>query len=171
MMIRRSLHNVFFFVLFLAMGSTELWAQADSLETIWLDSAASTIDTGHAAEGRVYTVVEIQPKYPGGQLALFRFLSSNISYPLEAQEKGVQGVVYVQFIVNEDGTVSDVEVIRGVHALLDAEALRVVRMMPDWEPGYQSGKPVKVSYKLPLRFSLKSAESKREKRKRQRRQD
>lgn len=100
-------------------------------------------------------VVEEMPAFPGGQKALFQFLSQNVHYPEEAFRNGIQGRVVCQFIVNKDGSVSDVEVVRsGGHELLDNEAVRVISMMPTWKPGMQEGQPIRVRYTIPVTFRL-----------------
>ena len=106
------------------------------------------------ADAVVFMVVEIMPQFPGGQTALNKFFAENIKYPVEAQKNGIEGRVYVNFVVNTDGTLTQVTIIRGSHPLLDKEALRVVKAMPKWIPGEQRGKKVKVSYTLPISFSL-----------------
>ncbi len=102
----------------------------------------------------IFQVVEKMPEFPEGQTGLMKFLSQNVKYPVKAQEAGVQGRVILQFVVNQDGSVSDVEVVRGVDSNLDAEAIRVVKAMPKWIPGTQKGKAVRVKYTLPINFKL-----------------
>lgn len=102
----------------------------------------------------IYQVVENQPEFPGGTSALMQYLSNNIQYPEASKEKGVQGRVVVQFIVNKDGSISDPVVARSVDPNLDKEALRLVSSMPMWKPGMQRGKPVRVRYTLPVAFKL-----------------
>lgn len=110
-----------------------------------------------AVEPQIFHIVEEQPEFPGGEKALFEFLGKETKYPAIAKDAGITGVVYVQFAVMEDGSVNPdkIEVIRGVHPALDAEAVRVVKRMPKWTPGRQRGKPVAVFYKLPFRFTLR----------------
>ena len=106
---------------------------------------------------QIFHIVEEQPEFPGGQVELMKWLSSNTKFPAIAKDAGISGVVYVQFVVREDGKVDpdDITILRGVHPALDNEAKRVVKNMPDWKPGRQRGKPVAVYYKLPFRFNLK----------------
>jgi len=106
-------------------------------------------------QDEVYTIVEQMPEMPGGRGALYAFLSKNVKYPLKAKSKGIQGKVFVNFTVSKDGTLRDIKIIRGVHKLLDKEALRVIKSMPTWKPGMQRGKKVSVSYNLPISFVLK----------------
>jgi protein TonB len=101
-----------------------------------------------------FVVVENMPQFPGGDAALFKYLSDNIRYPVIAQESGIQGRVILQFVVNRDGSIVDIEVVRGVDRSLDAEAVRVVQAMPRWTPGRQRGKTVRVKYTLPVNFRL-----------------
>ncbi len=105
-------------------------------------------------EQKIHVVVEKMPEFPGGQDAMNRYLSRNIKYPLIAQENNIQGRVICQFVVNQDGKIVDVQVVRGVEASLDAEAIRVIKSMPAWTPGKQGGKNVRVKYTLPIRFKL-----------------
>ena len=102
----------------------------------------------------IFMVVETMPEFPGGQQALFKYLGENVKYPVIAQENGIQGRVICQFVVNSDGKIVDVQVVRGVEASLDAEAKRVIESMPAWTPGRQGGKNVRVKYTLPIRFKL-----------------
>ena len=105
-------------------------------------------------ETEVFTLVETMPEFPGGNEALKEFISENIIYPAEAKAEGIQGKVFVAFTINHEGKVKDAEVVKGVHKLLDAEALRVVKEMPEWQPGEEDGKPVNVRYTLPVIFKL-----------------
>lgn len=108
----------------------------------------------HVEEDKVFDIVEQQPLFPGGQSALMQFLHDNIKYPVVAQENGVQGRVTVQFVVEKDGSITDVHVLRGVDPSLDKEAVRVVKSMPRWTPGKQNGTTVRVNYRLPVLFRL-----------------
>ena len=103
---------------------------------------------------KVFDVVEEMPSFPGGQGALMSFLNSNIKYPVVAQENGVQGRVIVGFVVERDGSITDVKVMRSVDPSLDREAQRVVRAMPRWKPGKQNGSAVRVKYTVPVVFRL-----------------
>jgi protein TonB len=105
-------------------------------------------------EEEVFVVVEEMPEFPGGNNALRKFLGESVKYPVVAQENGIQGKVYVNFVVNKDGSVSGAKIARGVDPSLDAEALRVVNSMPKWKPGKQRGVPVRVSYTVPISFVL-----------------
>ena len=103
----------------------------------------------------IFVVVETMPEFPGGQAALFKYLSENVKYPVIAQENGIQGRVTCQFVVNKDGSIVDVEVVRsGGDASLDKEAVRVIKSMPKWNPGKQRGKAVRVKYTVPVNFKL-----------------
>jgi len=105
-------------------------------------------------EDEVFVVVDQMPEYPGGVDALRMFLAQNIKYPVEAQKKGTQGKVYVTFVVEKDGSVTIAKIARSVSPELDAEALRVVKLMNNWTPGKHNGKQVRVSYTLPIKFAL-----------------
>lgn len=100
-------------------------------------------------------MVEQKPSFPGGDTAMYTWLNQNINYPPAAAEEGASGKVIVQFIVEKDGSISNVKVVRGKHPALDAEALRVVKKMPKWTPGRNNGMPVRVTYNLPVNFQLK----------------
>jgi protein TonB len=106
-------------------------------------------------EDVIFKVVESMPEFPGGQQALFKFLSENVKYPVIAQENGIQGRVICQFTVNKDGSIVDIEVVKtGGDPSLDKEAIRVIKSMPKWNPGKQRGKPVRVKYTIPVNFKL-----------------
>ena len=105
-------------------------------------------------ENKIFTVVEQMPMYPGGDAALMQYLSSNIHYPAVAAENGVQGRVVVGFVVEKDGSITDVNVMRSVDPSLDREAMRVVKSMPRWTPGKQNGSAVRVKYQVPVTFRL-----------------
>ena len=103
-------------------------------------------------DDKVYDIVEQQPEFPGGPSAMAKWLGDNIKYPAEAAKKGIEGRVIVQFVVGSDGTVGNVNIMRGVDPLLDKEAVRVINAMPKWTPGKQDGKPVAVKYTIPVTF-------------------
>ena len=105
-------------------------------------------------EDEIFTIVQDMPSFPGGDGAMLSYLGKNIKYPTLAKDGGIQGTVYVTFVVEKDGRVSDVKVLRGIGGGCDEEAIRVVKSMPRWTPGKQRGKPVKVQYNLPCRFVL-----------------
>lgn len=106
-------------------------------------------DTG---DSEVFVVVEDMPMFPGGNVQ--KWIAKNVKYPVLAMENGIQGKVYIKFVIERDGSITDVKVLRGVDASLDKEAVRVVKAMPKWKPGKQRGKPVRVSYTLPINFQL-----------------
>ena len=108
-------------------------------------------------EPEIFTIVEQMPEFKGGQAEMFKFIGKNVKYPPMARENGIEGTVFVSFVVNEDGSITNAQVRRGLAgggAGCDAEALRVVKMMPKWTAGKQRGKPVKVSFTLPIKFKL-----------------
>ena len=105
-------------------------------------------------ETKIFTVVEQMPKFPGGDGALMGYLRDNIHYPTVAAENGVQGRVVVGFVVERDGSITDVNILRGVDPSLDREAMRVVKSMPKWTPGKQNGSAVRVKYQVPVSFRL-----------------
>jgi len=105
-------------------------------------------------EDPIFYIVEEMPEFPGGEMALRKFIADAIRYPVIAQENGVQGKVYVNFVVGKDGRVTDARVIRSVDPALDKEALRVINSLPRWKPGIQRGDPVRVSFSVPISFVL-----------------
>ena len=111
-------------------------------------------------DSEVYTgAVEVQPKYPGGINAMYEFIQKNLKYPESAKKKGIEGRVFVQFVVEKDGSLSSFQVLRGVSDDIDAEAVRVLKMMPKWKPGMMDGKPVRVQFTMPFKFQLTGNEN------------
>ena len=102
----------------------------------------------------IFDVVETMPTPVGGMEAWNKYLSNNLKYPTQARRMGIEGTVFVVFVVNTDGSIQDVEILRGIGGGADEEAVRVVRAAPNWEPGKQRGKPVRVKMRLPIRFKL-----------------
>ena len=111
------------------------------------------------AEKEAFDVVEQMPQFPGGPAALMQFLSSNVKYPKEAFEQGIQGRVIANFVVEKDGSITEARVVKSVDPALDAEALRVVGTMPKWAPGTQNGEPVRVKYTVPITFRLQGGKA------------
>ena len=104
---------------------------------------------------KVFDGVEQMPEYPGGIQALFEYLSQNVKYPADAEKQKVEGRVIATFVVETDGSISSIEVVKPAFPSLDAEAIRVLSGMPKWTPGKQSGKEVRVKYTVPINFNLK----------------
>lgn len=105
-------------------------------------------------EGEIFMIVEEMPEFPGGTEALQKYLAQSVRFPVIAQENGIQGRVYIQFVINQNGEVTNATILRGVDPSLDREALRVVEAMPKWKPGKQRNRPVRVSYTVPINFVL-----------------
>ncbi len=105
-------------------------------------------------EAPIFFIVEDMPEFPGGELALRKWIAENVKYPAAARENDIKGKVYVRFAVTEKGKVDKVSVVRGVHPLLDEAAINVVKKLPKWKPGRQRGKPVSVWYTVPINFQL-----------------
>ena len=122
--------------------------KADTSET------NTAVGTFEPVQGDVFDVVEEMPQYPGGPQALFKFLGENVQYPAEAEKAGIQGRVIATFVVEKDGSISQPTIVKSVYPLLDAEAIRVISAMPNWIPGKQNGKVVRVKYTVPLSFNL-----------------
>ena len=135
------------------MYNIETFSVSGSLFETLLDVATSTKDT-------VYQIAEEMPEFPGGVEALMDFVGKNVKYPEEAKEKEISGRVFVSFVIEKDGSVSNVKVLRGIGGGCDEEAVRVIKGMPKWKPGIQKGKPVRVSYMMPINFKLDSQPTK-----------
>ena len=131
------------------MASTE-----DNVEWVDLDDYDVVEVEPEPEEEEIFMVVEDQPEFPGGTAALLEYLRKNIKYPAICRENNIQGRVLVTFIVNKDGAIVEPEVVKSVNPSLDKEALRVISTMPNWKPGSQRGKPVRVKYTVPVNFRL-----------------
>lgn len=107
-----------------------------------------------AAQDKVFTVVEEQPEFPGGYDNMMTFIRENLEYPSIARQQGIEGTVFVSFIVERDGAVTDVKVIRGISPECDQEVIRMMKLNPKWVPGKQSGEPVRVRFVLPVKFAF-----------------
>jgi len=101
-----------------------------------------------------FVFVEVSPEYPGGDQARLSFLANNIHYPEDEMAIGIQGTVYVQFVIEKDGSISNTKILRGVSSNMDEEVIRVVKLMPKWKPGTQKGKAVRCQFNMPVRFIL-----------------
>ncbi len=109
----------------------------------------------YESDKTVYSVAEQQPEFPGGTRALVKFLRKNLNYPRSAASAGISGRVFVSFVINTDGSLTDVQVLKGIGFGCDEEAVRVMQKMPRWKPGKQSGRAVRVRYNLPISFPPK----------------
>ena len=118
---------------------------------------ANNEENSHAGSKKIFTIVEQMPEFPGGALALRKYIAQQIKYPTVAQENGIQGDVYVSFVINSYGVVSDVKIARSVDPALDNEAKRVIYTLPKWKPGFQQGKAVDVAYTVPITFILQES--------------
>ena len=131
------------------MVSTE-----DQVEWVDLDEVDYIEVEPEPEEEEIFMVVEETPEFPGGYEAYMQYLKKNIKYPAICRDNNIQGRVIVSFVVNKDGKIVDAEVVKGVNPSLDKEALRVISTMPNWKPGKQRGKPVRVKYSSPVNFRL-----------------
>ncbi|MFP4447291.1 MAG: energy transducer TonB [Bacteroidales bacterium] len=126
----------------------------DDTETSY-DSFGDEEEEEEDDEGEIFMKVEDMPEFRGGGINGFRnYIQKNLKYPNVAAENGIEGTVFVKFVVDEDGSISNVEVMRGVDPALDEEAVRAIRDAPEWEPGKQRGKPVRVQFTIPIVFKL-----------------
>ena len=140
-----------------AIGALDVKGNSDKGEVVKLEQAEieqPKPEPKKEEDNKVFDVVEQQPTFPGGQAALLQWLGQNIHYPAVAEEQGIQGRVVVSFVVEKDGSISSVQVVRGVDPSLDKEAVRVVKSMPRWTPGKQNGQAVRVKYNVPVTFKL-----------------
>lgn len=126
----------------MAQSETKTTAKPESTEPL------------NVIEEEVFVVVEEEPEFPGGMEALYRYLASNIKYPENAKKERIQGKVYVSFVIEKDGSVSNIKVLRDIGGGCGEEAVRVVKQMPKWKPGRQRGKRVRTQYNLPINFNL-----------------
>jgi protein TonB len=131
----------------------EINAEVDQQEVIE-EYVPVEVEEEDVQEQEIFQIVEEMPSYPGGEGKLMEYVAKNIKYPQIARETGIQGRVFVGFVVEPDGSVSNVKVLRGIGGGCDEEAMRVVKGMPKWKPGKQRGKAVRVSYMLPVNFKL-----------------
>ena len=135
------------------VDDVDINAEVDQNEVIE-EYVAPEVEEEDVVEAEVFTIVEEMPEYPGGLNKLTDYLTKNIKYPQMARESGIQGRVFVNFVVEPDGSVSNINVMRSLGGGCDEEAVRVVKNMPKWKPGRQRGKAVRVSYILPIMFKL-----------------
>ena len=130
-------------------------AEVDPMDTILVYTPLPAMKGEEPApEEEIFRVVESMPEFPGGEPGRFKFLQENIKYPRLAIEAGISGKVYLTFVVERDGSITDVQLLRGIGSECDEEALRVVKMMPHWKPGLQRGHPVRVQFIMDVKFTL-----------------
>jgi protein TonB len=131
-------------------------AEIDPMDEVeaYVPPVRQMVEEAAVDEEEIFTVVESYPEFPGGEAALYNFLGKNLRYPDMAKETGISGKVYVTFIVEKDGSITDVKLARGIGGGCDEEALRVVNLMPKWTPGKQRGIPVRVRYIFSVKFTL-----------------
>lgn len=127
---------------------------ADKIQQVFTPPAPSQRGREEVAEDHIFEFLEEMPEFPGGLGELMKWLGKNIRYPAIAQENGIQGKVTIGFVVERDGSVSNVTVLQGIDPNLDKEAVAVIKRMPKWKPGMQTGKPVRCRYQVPVRFRL-----------------
>ncbi|CDD93688.1 tonB-dependent receptor [Bacteroides intestinalis CAG:315] len=134
---------------------TNFASSEETGEDVVIKHIPVTVDEEVVVEDEIFVIVEENPQFPdGGTAGLLQYLGKNIKYPTIPQENGTQGRVTVQFVVNKDGSIVDVKVIRGVDPYLDKEAVRVISTMPKWIPGKQRGVPVRCKFTVPVTFKL-----------------
>ena len=131
-----------------------LLATLSVLAILFTVNTTATAQNKKTSNDKVFEKVEDMPEFPGGEQAMMDFVAKNVQYPKEAMEKEISGRVLVGFIVEKDGSISEMEIVKGIGGGCDEEAVRVVKAMPKWKPGKQKGKPVRVHFMLPLTFKL-----------------
>ena len=131
-----------------------LLATLSVLAILFTVNTTATAQNKKTSNDKVFEKVEDMPEFPGGEQAMMKFVAENVQYPEEAKEKEISGRVLVGFIVEKDGSVNEVKIVRGIGGGCDEEAVRVVKAMPKWKPGKEKGKPVRVSYMMPFTFKL-----------------
>jgi TonB family protein len=136
----------------LKSGQFEVTSKNNNVDEVVVTTLGS--EKSANTQDDVFLIVEQMPEFPDGQLALRKFIAQSIKYPVQAQEKGIQGKVFVNFVVEKDGSVGAMKIARGVDPSIDREALRVVGSLPKWKPGMQKGEAVRVSYTIPINFVL-----------------
>ena len=136
------------------MSSEDTQREAQTQTYVAPVAVTAVVVEEEAPEQHIFEIVEDMPEFPGGMGALTPYLYANLKYPPVAQQNGIQGRVICSFVVNQDGTIVDIEVVRRIDPSLDREAMRVLGTMPKWTPGKQRGKPVRVRYTLPVTFRL-----------------
>ncbi len=137
-----------------AVGAVDITEGTNDLNKVMVKEEVIAEPKVEEEQPMSIAMVEQKPQFPGGEAAMYKWLSDNIVYPPAAAEEGVSGRVVVEFVVGKDGSISNVRVVRSRHTALDKEALRVVKAMPNWIPGRNNGQPVKVTYTLPVTFKL-----------------
>jgi len=130
-------------------GSTDV---KGTEEVVFEEPVAAVVGDGD--EDKIFTIVEQQPEPTGGMEAMAKFIQKNIRYPASARRMGVEGTVFVSFVIDKEGKISQVQTIKGISPDCDKEAMRIIQMMPPWKPGKQNGKPVSVRFVYPLKFKL-----------------
>jgi len=127
---------------------------SDAPQPVYTPSAIIEDNEVEPTEDFIFISAEVMPEFPGGEVALIRWIAENVTYPAVAANNGIGGRVSCTFVVNTDGSISNVQVIRPIDPSLDKEAVRVLQSMPKWKPGMQRGKPVRVKFSVPVRFKL-----------------
>ena len=143
----------------MALGTSASYAQVNESDGAVLRYKEVIADEKPSADNdKIFDVVEQMPEFPGGQAALLKWIGGNVKYPAIAEENGIQGRVVCTFIVDRDGSITDVKVARSIDPSLDNEAVRVLSQMPKWKPGMMKGQPVRVKYTVPVTFKLAGGE-------------
>ena len=153
--VKRQIVNLFVLIPFLGMLFIAQSFNVQAQDAIVAElPEIQKVNPGQQNGDQIFTEVDEIPEFPNGQDALMKYLMENLRYPTEARNNRIQGTVFVTFVVEKDGSITDVKTLRGVAPSLDEESIRVVKAMPKWKPGILKGEPVRVQFNLPLRFVL-----------------
>lgn len=137
-----------------ANAFSQAYSDIDSVAVDLFDEEDSVMVDEEPVNNNVYDTVDQMPQFPGGATGLFECIAQNMKYPKEAEEHGIQGRVVLTMIIEQDGRVDNIRVVKSVHPLLDKEAIRVIKFLPKWLPGRKNGVPVRVKYTIPITFKL-----------------
>ncbi|MBT1710259.1 TonB family protein, partial [Fulvivirgaceae bacterium PWU5] len=128
--------------------------EGDATDVVFDEPVQQVVADAGNDDDKIFTVVEQQAEYPGGMAEMMKFLQKNVKYPAAARRMGIEGSVFVSFVVDREGKISDPQIVKGISADCDREAMRVVQLMPPWKPGKQNGRSVKSRFVLPIKFKL-----------------
>ena len=153
--VKRQIVNLFVLIPFLGMLFIAQSFNVQAQDAVVADAPEiEKVNSVQQDDDPIFTEVDEMPKFPNGDDALIRFLTENLKYPQDARDERIEGTVFVTFVVEKDGSVTDVRILRSVVSSLDEESIRVVKAMPKWKPGVIKGEPVRAQFTLPLRFVL-----------------
>lgn len=151
----KPIHLILIIVGFVSVGYLTIEFLSSENETEQTEVKKQEETTSEEVDDEIYMITEVMPEFEGGNKGLQLFIANNVVYPPEAKDKNITGRVFITFVVNQRGKVTDVEVLKGVHPLLDEAAIQCIKSLPDFTPGMQDNKPAKVRYNIPINFQLR----------------